>query len=123
VIGEIDPFVVEQAVQNLVDNALRYTSGEVRVSLDHYRDSVVITVTDSGPGMDQSRLDLIVQPLGRIDENVNSGTGFGLHIVRTLVADHGGRLEIATEPGGTTIQVCLPRGAAAPVPHASTRIG
>lgn len=123
VTGEIDPFVVEQAVQNLVDNALRYTSGEVRISLDHYRDSVVITVSDSGPGMDQSLLDLIVQPLGRIDENVDSGTGFGLHIVRTLVADHGGRLEIATEPGGTTVKVWLPRGTLVPVPHASTRIG
>jgi signal transduction histidine kinase len=113
VTAEIDPFVVEQAVQNLVDNALRYTAGEVRVSLDHYRDRVVITVSDSGPGMGQSDLDLVVLPLGRIDENVNSGTGLGLHIVRTLVADHGGRLEIVSEPAGTRVQVSLPRAAPA----------
>ncbi len=122
VTAEVDPFVVEQSVQNLVDNALLYSAGEVRVSLDHYRDSVVITVTDSGPGMNQSDLDLVVQPLGRIEENVNSGTGLGLHIVRTLVADHGGRLELASSPSGTTIQVSLPRGAASRVPHASTLV-
>ena len=122
VTAEVDPFIVEQAVENLVDNALRYTEGEVRVALDHYRDSVVITVTDSGPGMRHKDLDLIVQPLGRIEENVNSGTGFGLHIVRTLVADHGGRLEIASEPVGTTIQVRLPRRATVRIPDASTSV-
>lgn len=109
VTAEIDPFVVEQAVENLVDNALRYTTAEVRVALDHYRDSVVITVADRGPGMDQSQLDLVVEPLGRIDDRFGSGTGLGLHIVRTLVADHGGNLEISSSEDGTTVRVTLPR--------------
>ena len=119
VTAEIDPFVVEQSVQNLVDNALRYTTGEVQVSLDYYRDSIVIVVADSGPGVPRSDLDLIIQPLGRIDENVQSGTGLGLHIVRTLVTDHGGRLEIASEPTGTRVQVTLPREASLRIPEAS----
>lgn len=110
VTAEIDPFVVEQAVQNLVDNALRYTAGDVTVSLDHYRDSIVITVADRGPGMDQSQLDHVVEPLGRIDERFGSGTGLGLHIVRTLVADHRGTLEISSWESGTTARVRLPRG-------------
>lgn len=121
VTAEVDPFVVEQAVQNLVDNALRYTAGAVRVSLDHYRDSVVITVGDRGPGMDQSQLDLVVEPLGRIDENVGSGTGLGLHIVRTLVADHGGDLQISSSEDGTTVRVRLPRGSVVERPHRSAR--
>ena len=111
VYAEIDPFVVEQAVQNLVDNGLRYTCGSVRVSLDAYRSSVVVAVTDEGPGMSPEHLSLVVQPLYRVDENVNSGTGLGLHIVRTLVTDHGGRLEIASDENGTRAQVILPRGA------------
>jgi K+-sensing histidine kinase KdpD len=109
VTGEVDPFVVEQVVQNLVDNGLRYTSGLVRVSLDVYRSTVVIGVTDEGPGMADADLKLVVEPLFRIDENVNSGTGLGLHIVRTLVADHGGRLDIASGRDGTNVQVSLPR--------------
>ena len=108
--GEIDPFVIEQAVQNLVDNALRYTTGTVRVSMDAYRSSVVIVVEDEGPGMTSMDLRMVKEPLMRIDENVNSGTGLGLHIVATLVADHGGRLEIRSGEQGTRAQVTLPRG-------------
>lgn len=110
--AEVDPFVVEQAVENLVDNALRYTSGEVRISLDCYRSWVAIEVSDSGPGMEKVDLDMVVEPLIRVDENVQSGTGLGLHIVRTLVADHGGKLEIKSGRRGTSVTVSLPRGQA-----------
>ncbi|HWC14061.1 MAG TPA: HAMP domain-containing sensor histidine kinase [Actinomycetota bacterium] len=110
--AEVDPIVVEHAVQNLVDNALRYTTGEVRVSLDCYRSSIVIQVSDTGPGMEKMDLDMVVEPLVRIDENVHSGTGLGLHIVRTLVADHEGKLDISSGSAGTRVTVTLPRGSA-----------
>jgi len=106
--GEIDPFVVEQTVVNLVDNSLRYTNGPVDVSLDQYRSTVVITVRDRGPGIDAARLELITRPLYRIDE-VKGGTGLGLHIAQTLVADHAGTLEITSDPSGTVARVSLPR--------------
>ncbi|MEA2453165.1 MAG: two-component system, OmpR family, sensor histidine kinase KdpD [Actinomycetota bacterium] len=121
VTGEIDPFVVEQAVQNLVDNALRYTKGRVRLSLDSYRNSIVISVTDEGPGMDPVDLRLVKEPLVRVDENIQSGTGLGLHIVATLVADHGGRFEISSSGNGTQAQVTLPRGGAVAVSQRHTR--
>lgn len=108
--GEIDPFVIEQAVQNLVDNALRYTTGPVRVSLDSYRNSIVISVEDRGPGMGAADLRLVREPLVRVDENIQSGTGLGLHIVATLVADHGGRLDIKSGQSGTQAVVTIPRG-------------
>lgn len=108
--GEIDPFVIEQALQNLVDNALRFTTGRVRVSLDGYRHTVVITVVDEGPGMDPADLRVVKEPLIRVDTNVQSGTGLGLHIAATLVADHGGRLEITSGEKGTRAQITLPRG-------------
>lgn len=106
--GELDPFVVEQAVVNLVDNALRYTEGPVDVSLDHYKSTIVITVRDEGPGIDAGRLQLVTQPLYGLDE-IRSGTGLGLHIVHTLVADHAGTLEIRSKPSGTVAKVSLPR--------------
>lgn len=108
--AEVDPFVVEQTTLNLVDNALRYTTGPVRVSLDGYKSTIVITVRDEGPGMDQAKLELVTRPLYGLD-TVKSGTGLGLHIVRTLVADHGGRLKIRSEASGTTVEVSLPRRA------------
>ena len=107
--AEIDPFVIDQVVSNLVDNALRYTKGNVRVSLDAYRSSVTIAISDEGPGIDPEQLNLVLEPLYRIDENVQSGTGLGLHIVRTLVEAHGGRGEIRSGATGTSIAVKLPR--------------
>jgi signal transduction histidine kinase len=109
--AEIDPFVVDQVLSNLVDNALRYTNGKVRVSLDCYRSSVIMSVTDHGAGIDPKQLNLVLEPLYRIDENVQSGTGLGLHIVRTLVESHGGRGEIRSGSTGTSIAVKLPRTA------------
>ncbi len=107
--AELDPFVVDQVLSNLVDNALRYTSGSVRVSVDAYRSSVTITVSDQGEGIDPKQLNLVLEPLYRIDENIQSGTGLGLHIVRTLVESHGGRGEIRSGSTGTHIAIKLPR--------------
>ena len=107
--AELDPFVIDQVLSNLVDNALRYTKGKVRVSLDSYRSSVIMSVTDHGEGIDPKQLNLVLEPLYRIDENVQSGTGLGLHIVRTLVESHGGRGEIRSGSTGTSITIKLPR--------------
>jgi len=109
--AEIDPFVIDQVLSNLVDNALRYTSGMVRVSVDAYRSSVTIAVSDEGDGIDPKQLNLVLEPLYRIDENIQSGTGLGLHIVRTLVESHGGRGEIRSGSTGTSIAIKLPRTA------------
>lgn len=109
--AELDPFVIDQVLSNLVDNALRYTTGIVRVSVDAYRSSVTITVSDQGEGIDPKQLNLVLEPLYRIDENIQSGTGLGLHIVRTLVESHGGRGEIRSGSTGTHIAIKLPRTA------------
>jgi signal transduction histidine kinase len=105
----IDPTVFEQVVSNLVDNSLRYTSGSVRVALETYQSIVTITVDDDGPGMDANKLPLMLEPLQRIDENVHSGTGLGLHLVKTMVEALGGRGEIRTGSSGTTVTIMLLR--------------
>lgn len=118
--AEIDPFVIDQVLSNLVDNSLRYTNGKVRVSLDCYRSSVIFSVTDNGGGIDPKQLNLVLEPLYRIDENVQSGTGLGLHIVRTLVESHGGRGEIRSGSTGTSIAIKLPRTASSRISGAIT---
>jgi signal transduction histidine kinase len=105
----IDPMVIEQVVSNLVDNSLRYTDGSVRVALETYQSVVTITVDDDGPGMDPNALPLMLEPLQRVEENVQSGTGLGLHLVKTMVEALGGRGEIRTGPSGTTVTVMLLR--------------
>ncbi len=114
--AEIDPFVVEQAVLNCVDNSLRYTRGRVRVSLDQYRSSVRLVIADDGPGMNAAQLEQVTRPLAQPD-SVRSGAGWGLHIVKTLVVDHGGKLQIRSGPEGTRVEISLPRWVEKPAPQ------
>jgi signal transduction histidine kinase len=114
--AEIDPFVLKEVVTNLVDNALRYAQGAVRLQLSGLHDSVKVSVRDHGPGMSEAELSGILQPGYRVEENIQSGTGLGLDLVQTLVADHGGRFSISSGAGGTKVTVTLPRSTAKPLP-------
>lgn len=104
-----------QVVSNLLSNAAKFTpaDGLVTVSLDCAGNSALITVTDTGSGMDADLLpkvfDLFVQGPQDI-QRASGGLGLGLAIVKTLVELHGGSVTAASEgPGhGSTFKVVLP---------------
>lgn len=109
--AEVDPFVMSRTVSNLVDNALRYTEGDVQVVVHQEGEKIVIRVHDDGPGLTRAQLANATQPLFRVEENVKSGSGLGLHVVRTLVAEHHGTFDMSSDESGTTVVVTLPRRA------------
>ena len=96
---------------NLVDNAIRY-SGDVRsLSIDaSARDRrVTIAVRDRGTGIPADEIDKVTRKFFRGRAAGSGGSGLGLAIVRRIVDDHGGGLEIRSQPGeGTTVMVSLP---------------
>ena len=106
--ADADPAVIEQVVSNLVDNALRYTGGHVKVSVDAKGDQLSLSVADEGPGVPP---ELSHASSGRIipDPDRDQGAGLGLHIVQTLVHDHGGRVEMRPEDGHSAVVVTIPR--------------
>lgn len=110
--AEVDPFVVDQILTNLVDNALRYTSGPVRVAVEVHEENVVIRCSDVGSGIDPETLRIITDPFYRFEEAVDSER-VGLHLVRMLVEGHGGRGQIESDERGTTAVFVLPRFASA----------
>lgn len=110
--AELDPFVVDEIVSNLVDNAVRYTNGRVKISLDLNPQTVVIRVQDQGPGMNPTYLDRVTDPFYRLSKSPVDRGGIGLHLVRTLIESHGGRGEIESDDDGTRASVVLPRSAA-----------
>ena len=109
--AEADPSIIGQIVSNLVDNALRYSEGPVKVGLTESDDTFKISVVDQGPGIDERRLKNALDPLHRTEGDFGSGAGLGFHIVQTLVRDHGGHLDIISSGSGTQVIVELPRGA------------
>ena len=115
----VDAHRLRQVVENLVSNALKYTDpeGSVRVDLDvdPAVDELCITVTDTGIGMSREDLQRLFDPFFRSEaarERVAPGVGLGLGIARSIVAAHGGRIEVASELGrGSSFTARLPREA------------
>ncbi len=108
-------FLLHQAVENLVQNALEFSprKGTVRVAVTPERDRVTITVADEGPGIPDYALDRIFDrfySLGRPDSGRKS-TGLGLNLVREVAATHGGTIRVVNRAeGGALAELALPRG-------------
>ena len=113
-----DGLRLRQVVDNLLRNAIVYSprGGQVGVSLVEVGDSVELTVTDTGEGVDESDL---AEMFNRFFRGQNAhrrqvpGTGLGLHIVKTIVEAHGGAVHAESALGeGTSVRVVLPRAGA-----------
>lgn len=96
-----DRFLLRDLVDNLVDNAIRYTpaGGAVTVSCFAEQGRGVLTVEDNGPGIPDSEKDKIFTRFYRLDRT-QSGSGLGLAIVRDIAIDHGAEVEVLGGPQG-----------------------
>ena len=107
----------DQALQNVVDNALKFTpQGEVVLSATGGESLVQISVRDSGVGIPPQDLPRIFERFYKVDRARGrqvAGTGLGLSIARHLIELQGGRLVAESHPGsGTTLRLFLPRAPA-----------
>jgi two-component system, OmpR family, sensor kinase len=111
---------VEQALANLVDNALRYGAGWARLSAREQGSFVELHVEDAGPGFPDAFIGRAFDRFSRADEaRSGGGSGLGLSIVEMIATVHGGTVGVANRPdGGADVWIALP---AAPVPAGVTR--
>jgi signal transduction histidine kinase len=101
-----DIHLLTRALENLLDNALRYTpaGGTISVRWRNRRDRLVFTITDTGPGIDAADLPNIFTPLYRGDPSRNGqtgGSGLGLSIAQSILRAHGGDLTAANMTSGS----------------------
>src|SRR5579864_1553565 len=112
---DADPDRLRQIVQNLVENAVRYTpaGGEIQVSMQADEADVRLVVSDTGVGVAAADLPYIFRHFYRADQSrarSSGGTGLGLAIVKSLVEAHGGRVAVESAVGrGSTFTVTFPR--------------
>lgn len=105
-----DPVRLRQALDNLVSNALRHggPDGGVRVSATSHGGLVLLSVSDSGPGVPIADQDRIFDAGVRLDAS-RAGSGLGLAIARAIAEAHGGQLTLTSIPGeGATFTIALP---------------
>lgn len=121
---EGDPVRLEQAVANLLTNAVKYTprGGHIDVRIEVEGGEVVVRIADDGVGIDSEMLGRVFELFAQAEGSLaraSGGMGIGLTLVRSLVEQHGGRVE-ASSPGlgkGSTFTIRLPicEGAVAPL--------
>ena len=110
----INPPLLERAVTNLIDNAVKYSpeGAHVRVVAERTDGEVAIRVIDNGPGIEAEHIPRIFERFYRVDTARSrklGGTGLGLAIVKHVAQAHGGRVEVQSTPGrGSTFTIYLP---------------
>ncbi len=115
--GTVDEGRIEQVMNNLISNALKYSPKDkpVIVTVERQtdnRDEVLITVSDEGPGIAEEEHSHIFDRFYRVNKPGSArveGLGLGLYIAHEIVVQHGGRIWLESKPGkGTTFYLSLP---------------
>jgi signal transduction histidine kinase len=107
----IDPMVVEQILENLISNAIKFGTGQpIDVSLDRFGDDMHIVVSDRGPGISAEDQRRIFAPFEKVMARADGGGfGVGLWVVGRLVAEAGGSVELDSRVGnGANFKMILP---------------
>ncbi|MGE3843446.1 MAG: sensor histidine kinase [Vicinamibacterales bacterium] len=111
-----DRTAMELLLDNVFDNALRYTSTgrDIWITSENHGVAVVLCFRDTGSGIPPDDLEHATRKFYRGRRAGSGGSGLGLAIVQRIVSDHGGTLVISSEVGqGTTVSITLPTGDAA----------
>lgn len=96
------PVALKRALNNLIDNALKYAD-RCWVRLIEEPRTRLILIEDDGPGIPEAELERVFEPFFRLEASRNAetgGTGLGLSVARTIVHAHGGTLVLANRAGG-----------------------
>ena len=108
----VDPSRMQQALANLLDNAIKYSPEGGRVDIEAHQEQgqVAITIKDNGIGIPREELSRIWDRLYRIDKSRSGrGLGLGLSLVKAIVGAHGGKVDVSSEPGaGSVFSIYLP---------------
>lgn len=113
--SRINVQLLEQAVTNLIDNAIKYSETGTRIKVigEDISEGIVIRVEDEGPGIAQTHQDRLFERFYRVDKSRSrnlGGTGLGLAIVKRIAIAHGGRVELDSQPGaGSAFSIILPK--------------
>ena len=112
--SSINPALLEQAIVNLVSNAIKYSEPGTKVEIAAARseDGISISVRDQGAGIERKHLSRLFERFYRVDKSrsrAQGGTGLGLAIVKHVAIAHGGRVAVESElEKGSTFSLFLP---------------
>jgi signal transduction histidine kinase len=110
-----DPDKLEQVLNNLISNAIKFSNPETDILLRAFsgRDEITISVKDHGQGINKEEQKKLFMPFSNLSSKTTGGeksTGLGLSITKKIILGHGGKIWVESKPGqGTTFYFSIPR--------------
>jgi signal transduction histidine kinase len=109
---KVDPNAIRRMLQNLLDNALKFTprGGAISLKLQNLQEKIVIEIVDTGSGISLEEQKFLFQRFsqGKSRRKYTPGTGLGLYLCKQIVDAHQGEIVcISAEGAGTTFRICL----------------
>lgn len=110
-----DPYLMEMAVNNLIENAAKYSKGpaEIDISFRDLGEKIELTITDKGIGIPAQDLEHIFQRFYTVNKSHSAklgGSGLGLSLVETIIGKHFGKISVESEVNvGTKFTITLPK--------------
>jgi two-component system sensor histidine kinase KdpD len=106
---KVDPVLLAQLIGNLLDNALKYSSDAIDLSVSATENELQVAVKDRGPGIPQEQVQNLFEPFSHNDHSGQRGAGLGLAVCRAIAVAHGGGLTYRRRAGGgSTFALALP---------------
>jgi PAS domain S-box-containing protein len=111
---EVDPQLLRMVIENIIDNASKYTPADRNITVDLYKikDHISIAIRDEGVGIDEKDIPQIFQKFSRVPNPLSEtvgGTGLGLYWAKRIVDLHNGKIQVSSKPGrGTTFIIQIP---------------
>jgi signal transduction histidine kinase len=110
---ECDPIRIHQVLENIVSNAVKYSSAGTIITIRTEWDTsgVILSIADQGIGMNVKQVARVFDKFYRVDvsDTAARGLGLGMNIVKQIVDQHGGSITVASKPGhGTNVTIFLP---------------
>jgi two-component system phosphate regulon sensor histidine kinase PhoR len=113
--AKINERLLEQAISNLIDNAIKYSDEgkEITIKGEETNSNIIIQVADEGYGIEAEHIPRLFERFYRVDKSRSrqkGGTGLGLAIVKHIAILHGGRVGVESTPGkGSIFSIFLPK--------------
>jgi two-component system sensor histidine kinase KdpD len=104
-----DPVLLAQLLENLLDNALKYSEQAIDLDVQQAGGQLQVCVQDRGPGIDEAQRHEIFEPYRRNDRSGQRGAGLGLALCKAIASAHGGTLTLdSRDGGGSSFRLALP---------------
>ncbi|OSY86878.1 hypothetical protein WH52_14455 [Tenacibaculum holothuriorum] len=110
IISEIDVFHFENAISNLIDNAIKYGGDSIEIHISKVLNSIEISIADNGMGIDKNQQEKIFDKFYRVPKGNThdvKGFGIGLYYTKKIIEKHNGSIHLTSKPNNTVFKIVL----------------